>query len=166
MHLIPFAPGHAAAVASWAASAPEARLWCGKDAFPVPAAQVLAWQQDPDASGYLLVGGGEPGRDGAEDGQPFGYGELWTEEGESEVELAHIIIAPASRGRGAGRELARLLAAAARGEGAEAAVLRVHPDNAAALRCYRAAGFATVDAATGTAWNKGQPVAYVWLRRT
>ena len=41
--------------------------------------------------------------------------------------------------------------------------LRVHPDNAPALRCYAAAGFAPVDPALQAEWNAPQPVAYVWL---
>ncbi|HET7015129.1 MAG TPA: hypothetical protein VFI65_14525 [Streptosporangiaceae bacterium] len=42
-------------------------------------------------------------------------------------------------------------------------MLRVHPANAAALRCYAGAGFEPVDPAQVAAWNMGQPFDYVWL---
>jgi hypothetical protein len=42
--------------------------------------------------------------------------------------------------------------------------MRVHPDNAQALRCYQGAGFELVDTALAGAWNAGQPFDYVWLR--
>jgi hypothetical protein len=41
--------------------------------------------------------------------------------------------------------------------------LRVRPDNAPALRCYAAAGFARVPAADEAAFNQGQPGPYAWL---
>lgn len=40
------------------------------------------------------------------------------------------------------------------------------PGNAAALACYRAAGFAgfaRLDPATEERWNRGQPRPYVWM---
>ena len=43
-------------------------------------------------------------------------------------------------------------------------VLRVHPSNAGALRCYAGAGFSRVPPAEADEWNQGQPVAYTWLR--
>lgn len=41
--------------------------------------------------------------------------------------------------------------------------VRGHPDNVAALRCYAAAGPATVPAAEAAAWNNGQPNEYTWM---
>jgi hypothetical protein len=45
-----------------------------------------------------------------------------------------------------------------------AVFMRVHPDNAVALRSYAGAGFVPVSAAEAAAWNVGQPTQYVWLR--
>ncbi|MFF7209210.1 hypothetical protein ACFZAU_01575 [Streptomyces sp. NPDC008238] len=42
--------------------------------------------------------------------------------------------------------------------------LRVHPDDAAALRCHLGAGFAPVTPELAAEWNVPQPVAYVRLR--
>ena len=39
----------------------------------------------------------------------------------------------------------------------------MHPDNAAALRCYTAAGFVRVPSDVEDEWNERQPVRYVWL---
>jgi hypothetical protein len=41
--------------------------------------------------------------------------------------------------------------------------LRVHPDNAVARRCYAAAGFERATPSEEDEWNRGQPVAFVWM---
>ncbi|GGY65135.1 hypothetical protein GCM10010363_53200 [Streptomyces omiyaensis] len=154
MDLLPCAPGHAAAVARWPASATEALHWCGHRGHPVPAETVAGWSRDPDSHAYVLTDGTEL----------LGYGEVWHDHEEDEAELARIVVAPDARGRGLGRALVRLLLAEARAAGFAEVFLRVHPNNAGALRCYEGAGFGRVDAGTAAAWNAAQPVAYVWLR--
>lgn len=146
-------PGELAGVVSgWARTDEEALMWCGARAAPVSAGQVSAW--------------------GGEDGvEPFGlyqgqrllaYGELWVDDQEAEVELARLIVDPGVRGQGLGRYLAAGLARLARRRHPRV-FLRVHPGNAAALRCYAAAGFEPVGPDQAAAWNTGQPVSYVWL---
>src|SRR5262245_18409402 len=122
----------AAVVAGWATTEQETRMWCGADA--VPPEVVAGW--------------------GAESGvQPFGlyhderlvaYGEAWVDDDESEVELARLIVDPAERAHGLGRRLVtELVAVALRHH--PAVFMRVHPDNAPALRCYAAADFVPVE---------------------
>ncbi|MGA4843637.1 GNAT family N-acetyltransferase [Streptomyces sp. G45] len=152
--MVPFTAGHAHAVAGWARTAEEAVLWCGVREHPVPAATVASWQRDDDVRARLLLCGEHP----------VGYGELWRDEHEGEIELARIVVAPHARGRGLGRALVRALLTEALGTGCDQVFLRVHPDNAAALGCYRSVGFTPVPAADAAAWNTRQPVAYVWLR--
>ena len=41
--------------------------------------------------------------------------------------------------------------------------LRVHPGNEAARRCYAAAGFARVTPGEEAEWNRGQPIAFMWM---
>ncbi|WP_030761484.1 GNAT family N-acetyltransferase [Streptomyces sp. NRRL F-2664] len=154
MDLLPFSAAHAAVVAGWPTSAGEVSLWCGRQEFPFSEQTITAWQQDADVRAHVLV----------EDDAVVGYGELWLDADEDEVELARIIVAPDNRGRGLGRALVRGLLARAAAAGHADVFLRVHPDNAAALRCYRAAGFAPVAPDLAEAWNAPQPVAYVWLR--
>ena len=84
--------------------------------------------------------------------------------GLAEVELARIVVAPGRRGRGVGRVLATALAGRAVAH-SPTVVLRVHPSNPDALRCYAGAGFSRVPPAEADEWNQGQPVAYTWLRR-
>ncbi|MFE5517252.1 GNAT family N-acetyltransferase [Streptomyces virginiae] len=154
MDLLPFTDTHALTVAGRPTSAQEVALWCGRQEFPVPPRAITDWQRDDDVRAHVLV----------QDERVVGYGELWFDAEEDEVELARIIVAPDARGKGLGRLLVRGLLAQAAAAGHHDIFLRVHPDNATALRCYRAAGFAPVDPALAATWNKTQPVDYAWLR--
>jgi ribosomal protein S18 acetylase RimI-like enzyme len=155
MDLKPFDPAYAAVVASWGGSPDEVLMWCGLREYPVPASAVLGWQAD-DVAGYLLFA----------DGKPVGYGELWFDEEDDEIELARIIVTPAVRGRGIGQVLVHHLTEAALATDYSDIFMRVHPDNTAALRCYQRASFTPVDPARATSWNAEQPLAYVWLKHS
>ncbi|MFC9842401.1 GNAT family N-acetyltransferase [Streptomyces sp. NPDC060223] len=154
MDLLPFAAAHAATVAGWPTSPDEVVMWCGRPEFPVPAQTVTHWQQDEGVQAHVL----------AEDHTIVGYGELWFDAEEDEVELARIIVDPDIRGRGLGRVLVRGLLAQALGAGYSDVFMRVHPANETALRCYRGAGFVPVDDGLADSWNAVQPVNYVWLQ--
>ncbi len=52
---------------------------------PVQAEEVVAWWEGPDVETWVMVGS---------DGRLVGYGELWLDAEENEVELARLIIAP------------------------------------------------------------------------
>ncbi|MGI5255185.1 GNAT family N-acetyltransferase [Actinacidiphila glaucinigra] len=145
---------YAGAVAGWPVTAREVALWCGRHEHPLAGAVVAGWRDAEDVEAYLLYDGPEL----------VGYGELWLDAEEDEVELARVIVAPSARGRGLGRRLIAGLTARARLTGLAEVFLRVHPDNDAALRCYLGAGFAPVPAEQAAEWNVPQPVAYIWLR--
>lgn len=155
MELRPFALADAGTVAGWPVSAGEVALWCGLRDFPVAPRVVAGWQWDGDVRGCVLVEGE----------RLLGYGEVWCDAEEGEAELARIIVAPGVRRRGVGRRLVRELAESALRAGYTEIFLRVHPGNAAALRCYRGAGFLPVDPTLAAEWNAPQPVGYVWLRQ-
>jgi ribosomal protein S18 acetylase RimI-like enzyme len=142
----------AGVVSGWATTDEEVLLWCGRAAAPVPAAQVSAWAREEGVEPFGLYHGE----------RLVGYGELWVDDHEAEVELARLIVDPAERGQGLGRRLATGLAGLARSRYPRV-FLRVHPDNTAARRCYAAAGFQPVAPEQAAAWNAGQPVDYVWL---
>jgi ribosomal protein S18 acetylase RimI-like enzyme len=91
-----------------------------------------------------------------------GHGELWTDDGEAAVELARLIVDPGQRGQGLGRRLVTELAALAR-TGHPRVVLRVHPDNTAARRCYAGTAFEPAAPHLAARWNASQPAEYVWL---
>ncbi|MGW6900713.1 GNAT family N-acetyltransferase [Streptomyces sp. NBC_01718] len=154
MHILPFVTAHAATVADWPTASAEVVMWCGQQEFPVSARTISAWQRDDDVQAHVLVQGEKL----------VGYGELWFDAEEDEVELARIIVAPEARGKGLGRVLVRGLLAQAHESGRADVFMRVHPDNERALRCYPAAGFVPVAPGLAENWNAAQPVNYVWLR--
>ena len=145
----------AAVVAGWSRSAEEARRWCSVSEHPFPPERVRDWWAEPDVQPWVLAE--EPG------GSPVGYGELWLDEEEDEVELARLIVDPARRRSGLGRALVASLVEAAAATGLAGCLLRVVPDNAPAIRLYRAAGFAEVDPDRTAEWNQDQPTEYVWF---
>jgi [ribosomal protein S18]-alanine N-acetyltransferase len=147
-----FTDDDAEVVSTWATDADEVAAWCSRTGTSVPAEVIVGWSRESYVRSRMLVA----------DGTPVGYGELWIDDDEHEVELARIIVAPAARGRGLGRELTRLLVAEAR-QSYPAVFLRVVPGNAAAIACYRAAGFTRVDPATEDEWNRAQPSSYIWM---
>lgn len=148
---------HVPRIATWSRSAEEARRWCSRAEHPFPPQQILRWWSADDVQAWILVDDDEP--------SPIAYGELWLDGDEAEVELARVIVDPERRGSGVGRRLVHELVHAARSTGLGACLLRVAPDNTAALRLYRSAGFADVDAERSEAWNKGQPSRYIWMER-
>ena len=150
--LRPFPHSSAGVVSGWAKTAEEVLMWCGHPAAPVPAEQIRAWGGEDGVEQFGLYR--------AE--RLVGYGELWADDGEAEVELARLIVDPGERGQGLGRRLAAGLAGLARSRYPRV-FLRVHPDNLAARRCYAAAGFQPVEPDQAAAWNASQPVDYVWL---
>ena len=148
----PFPARQAGLVSGWAGTAEEVRMWCGLAVAPVPAAQIAAWAGEDGVRPFGLYRGG----------RLAGYGELWVDDGEAEVELARLIVDPRERGQGLGRYLAAELAARARSVYPQV-FLRVHPGNRAAQRCYTAAGFQRVPPEQAAEWNTGQPVSYDWF---
>jgi ribosomal protein S18 acetylase RimI-like enzyme len=152
LHVRPFPAGQAGLVSRWAGTADEVLMWCGLTAAPVPAGQIEAWADEDGVQPFGLY----------RDDQLAGYGELWVDDDEAEVELARLIVDPRERGRGLGRHLVTELAGRARSV-YPLVFLRVHPANQAAQRCYTAAGFRPVTPEQAAEWNTGQPVAYRWF---
>jgi ribosomal protein S18 acetylase RimI-like enzyme len=149
-----FRESDAREVARWSGSLDEVRRWAGSDpGWPVDVAVFGRWHADPDVRPYILCDGGEP----------IGYGEVWVDDPEKEVELARIIVSPDQRGRGVGRRLVRMLLERAAPAGLPDAFVRVVPENVAAIGCYRGAGFSSVSEPEREEFNRGQPVNYVWM---
>ena len=133
--LLEFRESYTREVVRWATSIKEVRLWAGSaSGWPVDVSVFRRWHADPDVKPDVLWN----------EGVPVGYGEVWIDEAEQEVELAHIVVRPASRGRDVGRRFVRLLLEQASLWGLPDAFVRVVPDNSVALACYRAAGFSPV----------------------
>ncbi|TDU91267.1 acetyltransferase (GNAT) family protein [Kribbella voronezhensis] len=155
MELKAFEDSHAAVVASWASTAQEVALLSGREEYPFPADLVGSWRKvADDIASYLYFDGGAP----------VGYGELWLDDEEDEVELARIIVAPDLRGQGIGAEFVRALLQPALAAGYSAVFLRVRPDNERAIRTYLRVGFQPVDERLAAEWNEPQPINYAWLQ--
>jgi len=152
--LRPFGPPDADRVLGWIGSAEEAFAWAGLRGRSLVPSLFAEWHADPDVHPYVLVN----------HAGPCGYGEVWDDPEEHEAELARIVVDPARRGRGIGRELVELLAADAIERGWDDVWVRVLPDNAPALACYRRAGFVAASDEEAASFNAGQPTHYVWMR--
>jgi RimJ/RimL family protein N-acetyltransferase len=149
-----FRASDAREVARWPSSLDEVRRWAGSDpGWPVDESVFGRWHANPDVRPYIICDGEEP----------IGYGEVWVDEPEREVELARIIVGPGRRGRGVGRRLVRLLLDRAALAGLPDAFVRVVAENGAAICCYRAAGYSPVSEPEHEEFNRGQPVDYVWM---
>ncbi|HLK61619.1 MAG TPA: GNAT family N-acetyltransferase [Chthonomonadaceae bacterium] len=154
--MIPFQEHHGTEVVRWALSAEEARRWGGPNTpWPTDPSVFPRWHADPDVQPYVLYDGDVS----------LGYGELWVDGDEQEVELARIIIKPTHRGQGVGRQFVSLLLERAMRTGYPWALIRVVPENGIAIACYRSAGFFPVPEFEQAQYNRGQPVEYLWLQR-
>jgi ribosomal protein S18 acetylase RimI-like enzyme len=153
LELRQFQPDDGPVVISFLSTAQDAAAWASLDEVPVDATVLARWHEDDDVHAFMLL----------VDGVPAGYGEIWVDEPEDETELARIVIDPARRGRGLGRKLVRLLSTEAARHGLAETWLRVVPENAAAISCYRAAGFVRAPADLEATFNIGQRRQYAWM---
>ncbi|MEM9655829.1 MAG: GNAT family N-acetyltransferase [Actinomycetota bacterium] len=153
--LVPFEPDHGPTVVGWPRSRAEIDAWCGLDREVIEVDQLIAWAAQADVLAFVFC---KP-----EDGEPLGYGELWLDDEEAEVELGRLIVDPAARNRAVGRRLVIALAEVARHH-FPTVVLRVRRENRAAIACYRRAGFTSAASADQDAWNVGQPQLYLWMQ--
>jgi [ribosomal protein S18]-alanine N-acetyltransferase len=150
--LTAYQPQAAATVVEWAPHSPFSRDWL-PDGEPLADDVMSRWHADPDVHPFVMT----------VDGVLVAYGELWVDEAEGEVELAHLLVDPQQRGRGYGKALGELLTDAAHSFGFDT-VLRVDRRNAVAIRCYTSLGFVRFSEAEEAEWNAGQRREYAWMR--
>jgi [ribosomal protein S18]-alanine N-acetyltransferase len=135
--LRPPTPADYDVVASWIPDAKACLRWAGPDVpFPFSAR---------DLPGLLAVQGGESLCFGESGAATLGFGQHWPRP-DGTVHLLRIIVSPAGRGRGLGRELCSQLIARARAvSGPRAVTLRVYRDNTVAVVLYESLGFVPVE---------------------
>ena len=131
--LRPFVSAHAGEVAGWVASPEELFLLAPLTKHPLTAEKVRGWTGGTDRP-YVYFSGAEPVAYGELNQVPQRAGQLW---------VGHFVVAPSARGRSTGRRFLRaLLDEAFLHCEADSVALVVFPENGAAIRCYRSAGFA------------------------
>jgi [ribosomal protein S18]-alanine N-acetyltransferase len=125
-------------IASWVPDAQACIRWAGPLVpFPFAAAELQRLLTVSNGESYCLADSGA---------EPCGFGQHFVVE-DGAVHLGRIIVSPAARGKGLGRELCQqLIARAVQATGATAVTLRVYRDNAAALHLYSSLGFMPVAA--------------------
>lgn len=133
IHLRPARVDDLDTVLTWPADATASRRWAGPR-LPYPTTPNTAWmtlEASPENS-FVLAD---------TDGELLGFGQLlrWDYR---VVHLARLIVAPAQRGHGLGRELCRaLIARAGDTFAARRLTLNVYADNHVARRLYDSLGF-------------------------
>ena len=75
------------------------------------------------------------------EGKAIGYGEIWVDDEERDIEFAHLVISPTHRLQGFGRKLVTLLEGEAQRIHYPWIYIRVTPENEIAQNSYRNAGF-------------------------
>jgi ribosomal protein S18 acetylase RimI-like enzyme len=155
LKLVRFEAQFAAAILAWVQDSQDALAWANLPEPPSDPSIFSTWHQEPGVRPYVLT----------ESGVAVAYGEMWEDLAANEIELARIVVAPARRGQGIGRALVDRMLAECSSAASPVAFVRVRPGEAAALACYRSAGFAQVSPAAESLYNVGQPVEYVWLSR-
>lgn len=133
LRLVRFEPAQAPRVASWVRSDDELFWLAPGTQPPITAEKVLNWTRR-SGNAYAFTHRGSA---------PVGYGELNPlRRDPRDLWIGHVIIDPARRGQGLGRALTdALIHRAFKIEGAHRLTLVVFPENAAAVQCYRSAGF-------------------------
>ena len=153
--LAAFSDCYAIEILSWATSAADLQNWSNLDSIPGDSI-FSTWHTEPYVKAFVL----------RRQDQLAAYGEIWLDQSEDEVELARLIVRPQLRNYGVGQILVRQLFNEASTFQVSKAIIRVRPNNYAAIACYESADFVRNSRAEKQLWNRHQPVEYVWFKRT
>ncbi len=134
LRLFPFEPWQARTIAGWVDDEQELRRLAPSTSAPLTAEKVLKWLR-PGGRLWVLRRGG--------DDVPMGYAELNPMSRRADdYWLGHVLVRPDLRHCGLGVKFVGMLIDHAFGRlGGTRLSLIVFPDNTAAIRCYRRAGF-------------------------
>ena len=129
--LIPYSTEYRRDVHSWLDSPETLRAVCRGKEFPPPEDVVDGWHRKGVAPFIMLSAN-----------KPVAYGELWNRPLELALEVSHLLVAPAYRGKGYGTKMLELLVARAETRRDIAKVMiNLFDDDEVALGCYLKAGF-------------------------
>lgn len=111
-------------IGTWLNNKQDCRLVTNKEEYKRD--HFLSWLSSEDQYCFCLV----------DDDQVVGYGEIWVDDSQRDLEFAHLIIDPTKRGLGLGKELIRLLEERAKEINYPVIYMRVNPKNEQAISCY------------------------------
>lgn len=134
-------------IATWLQNESDCLFATGKNNYSSDMYQ--SWYEAHDQFGYFLM----------EDNQVLAYGEIWVDDEEKDLELAHLIVHPSYRNEGIGKQLVQMLQKECRVYPYPWIFLRIDPENIRAQSCYKGAGF-TEDSSLRTTFNSK----WIWMR--
>ncbi len=109
-------------------------------------ADIFSWFKTPDQIPFVAY----------EEDIPTAYGEIWVDEEEGDLELAHLITSQEMRGQGYGRKLVEDLLEEAKTFPYDDIFIRVLPENTRAIKLYKSFGFEEI---------KPFDDRYIWMKR-
>jgi ribosomal protein S18 acetylase RimI-like enzyme len=89
------------------------------------------WLDAKDQHGYVLI----------KNEKVIAYGEIWVDDDENDLELAHIIVHPDYRNKGIGKTFIQLLLNQCSEMTYPWIYMRMVPENEKAMNCYKGVGF-------------------------
>ncbi|KGP71242.1 GNAT family N-acetyltransferase [Pontibacillus yanchengensis] len=116
-------------IAEWLQKEQDCLFTTGKKSYSTD--MFKSWYEAHDQIGFIATNNNET----------LAYGEIWIDEEEQDLELAHLIVHPSQRDKGVGKELIGLLLEECRHSPYEWVYVRIEPDNSRAIQCYTGAGF-------------------------
>ncbi|MGD6957218.1 GNAT family N-acetyltransferase [Rossellomorea aquimaris] len=90
-----------------------------------------SWYEAHDQFGYIFEEGSKC----------IAYGEIWIDEEEKDIELAHIVVHPSLRNKGLGKRFIKELLEECKIYPFEWVYMRIEPGNVQAIQCYKGVGF-------------------------
>lgn len=149
MHLRTATANDEVVLREWLQNREECMLVTNKSEFN--SNDYLSWLEAEDQRCYFLIN---------EDQQYVGYGEIWVDESQKDLEFAHLIINPSMRNKGFGKMLIRLLEEKAKLIDFPMIYLRVNPHNQQAINCYIKCNY-SVDPSLNEIFEKK----WTWLKK-
>ncbi|WP_335869020.1 GNAT family N-acetyltransferase [Bacillus sp. 2205SS5-2] len=116
-------------IIQWLTTKQDCEFVTGKTLFSLENYQ--SWFDSQDQVGFMLL----------EKNKPVAYGEIWVDEEEQDLELAHLVVDPCFRNKGVGKKLVQFLLQECASYSYPTIYMRVTPENDRALSCYLGVGF-------------------------
>lgn len=138
LELRTFSPNDAERIISWSADETAFRKWSADiyKSYPITGADMTGFYEEASRGGMFFP------FTAVDDGEIAGHLIIRFPKDKSTARFGFVIVDPARRGRGIGRQMLELAKKTATEQfGAERATLGVFANNEPAYRCYLAAGF-------------------------